>query len=134
MILPELPRQKKSKEADFGLRFREWMRENPQWSGAYELKQCATCLNFKAVKDHQIAALKLAKGSGLLWKIADDSRGVKPFDYFYLRGAGGYIVIKYTRCFVIIDVDIFIEEKEISFRKSLTIERALEIASYSTTI
>lgn len=129
-MLPPLNKLRKKKEADFGLFFRNWLRNNPQCSGAFELKQCDEYLPFSDVRDHQISALLSAKYSGLLWKIADDSRGVKPFDYFYLRDSSAYIVVKYNNAnfFCLIDVNVFILEKAKSRRRSLTALRASEIA------
>ena len=126
--LPELPKQRKKKEANFGLIFRAWIEKNPQISGAFELKQCEKSLPFSDVKDHQIASLRAVAGKGLLWKIADDSRGIKPFDYFYFRKAKAYIVIKFSDMFCLIDVNNFVLESFRDGRKSLTSERAKEIA------
>jgi len=125
-LLPELPRKNKRKEASFGLVFRRFMEHNPQMTGAFELKQCEKSLPFSAVKPHQIAALKAVKHRTLLWKIADDSRGIKPFDYFYLKRESAYIVIKYAERAYGIDIDDFIKEKG----KSLTEERAKVIHSF----
>jgi hypothetical protein len=131
MELPELPKVRNKKEADFGLQFRKWMKENPQMTGAFELKQTEGSLPFSSVKDHQLAALLAAKYKGLLWKIADDSKGVKPFDYFYLREACAYVVIKFPDVVCFIDVDDFILEKAKSIRRSLTSKRAKEMAVIS---
>ena len=128
MQLPELPKQREKREAGFGLTFRAWVEKNPQFSGAFELKQCNSSLPFADVKDHQIASLRAVAGKGLLWKIADDSRGIKPFDYFYFRKAKAYIVIKFTNVFCLVDVNDFVLESFKSKRKSLTSERAEEIA------
>lgn len=85
---------------------------------------------FSAVKDHQLDALVAATTTeGILYKIPDDSRGVKPFDMVYLKNSEGYVIIKYPGFFVIIKVHTFIHEKAMSSRKSLTIERAKNIAS-----
>lgn len=127
--MPPLPKKRKKREADFGLRFRKYIETHHFRSGAFELKQCTSSLPFSAVKDHQIAALKKVKYGKLFWKIADDSRGVKPFDYFFLNHASAYVVIKYIGFFCMIDIDAFVMEKGASKRKSLTGKRAKEIAS-----
>lgn len=129
-MLPSLPKTLKKKEANFGIRFRKWLEENPRISSAFELKQCGTSFAFNDLKDHQIAALLLVKSDkGLLWKIADDSRGVKPFDMFYLRDAPAYVVIKYVHSFSLIDIDTFLLEKKRSKRRSLTEVRAKLISN-----
>ncbi len=129
-MLPNLPRQVKKREADFGIRFRRWIEQNPRGSAAYELKQVeGPSMPFSDVQDHQIAALMMAKSKGgILWKIADDSCGQKPFDYFYLKKEPAYIVIKYPDFFCIIDVEAFVVERDKSTRKSLTDTRAREIS------
>ena len=121
------------REANFTLLFRHWLKANPLRSSAFELKQTRTdSINFNAVKEHQLIALQAAKGDhGLLYKIPDDAMGVKPCDMMYLRCSGAFVVIKYPRSFVLIDVDEFIIERDISIRKSLTEKRAKEIASYT---
>ena len=119
------------REAKFTLQFRHWLKKNPMMSGAFELKQSITnSLPFSAVREHQVDAL-LATNSdkGLLWKIPDDSISSKPYDLFYLRNAGAWVVIKYPDCFCIININLFLEEKTCSLRKSLTSSRAKEIAT-----
>lgn len=65
---------------------------------------------------------------GLIHKISDESRGHKPFDIVYLRLAAAYIVIKYPGFFCLISASAWGNEKRTSQRKSLTAERAKEIA------
>jgi hypothetical protein len=119
------------KEANFTILFRHWLKANPMYSGAFELKQTINALPFSDVKDHQIEALMAVKSSkGLLHKISDETRGIKPFDMFYLINADAFVVIKYPSFFVLIDPEDFVLERDIlSKRKSLTGKRAKEIAS-----
>lgn len=120
------------KEANFGPEFRSWLKANPMPTSCYELKQTTTPLPFSAVKEHQINALLASKlkGKGILYKIPDDSRGVKPFDFFFMNGVFAWVVIKYQKKgFVFIDVETFVLESERSKRKSLTWERAKQIAT-----
>lgn len=131
MNLPSLPRQLQKKEAAFGIKFRRWIEQNPRMSAAYELKQVrGSSMPFSAVEDHQIAALMTVKGKkGLLYKIPDDSRGAKPFDYFFLREEPAYIVIKYPEFFCMIDIETFLMESKRSKRRSLLGSRAQEIST-----
>jgi len=118
------------REAKFGLLFRHWLKaSNFSFSAAFELKQTTTdSLPFSDVKDHQLDALLAVRSRhGLLYKAPDDSLSTKPFDYFYLKNTASFIVIKYPKCFVVISVLAFIEEKKTSKRKSLTSKRAKEI-------
>ena len=125
------------REANFGQTFRSWIKSQPLYfpNGAvFELKQTTTnSIPFSDVQDHQIDALVASElnHNGLLYKIPDDSRGIKPYDMVYLRKTNAYIVIKYPKCFSVIPVMSFIEETSKSKRKSLTSERARDI-SYVT--
>lgn len=121
----------KKREADFGTLFRHWLKANPMISAAFELKQTKkTYISFSEVKDHQLEALQAAQSKqGILYKAPDDSRGIKPFDFFYLRNSLAFVVIKYKKFFVLIEVDEFIKEKKISKGKSLTEAKAKDIAS-----
>ena len=117
------------REAQFTLLFRHWvMAQDNLRSAAFELKQTASdSLPFDAVKDHQIAALMASK-SAFLYKIPDDSRGIKPYDLVYLNKAEAFVVIRYVDCFVLIEVEDFTLERDTSKRKSLTSDRAKQIA------
>ena len=117
-------------ESSFSTLFRHWVRSHPMPSAAFELKQTKTnSLPFSAVKEHQIDALLAASRRGLLYKAPDDSRGKKPFDFFYLSCVYSYVVIKYDDLFCLIDIERFIKEEKRSKRRSLTKERACEIAA-----
>lgn len=117
------------REAQFGLLFRAWLRAHPMRSAGFELKQTTSnSIPFSAVKEHQLDALLAVKHRSILYKAPDDSRGAKPFDYFYLNNAEAYIVIRYPKAFYIMDVNAFIVEKENSTVRSLTSERACAIS------
>ena len=120
----------KKREAQFTLLFRAWLKSKPFHSATLELKQTQSdSIPFNAVKPHQIHALLASQSErGLLYKIPDDSRGIKPCDMVYLQNVTGYVVIKYPKLFVLIKVDSFIKEQESSPRKSLTVTRACEMA------
>lgn len=121
------------REAKFQIVWNHWMsayghRLPPKT--VFELKQTRTnALAFDAVVEHQIDWLLAANSyQGVHYKIPDDSRGIKPFDGFYIREAFSIVVIKYPGQFSIIDIHTFLSEKKKSARKSLTKERAEEIA------
>lgn len=121
-------------EKDFQKEFNKWVKYKYEGSGAFELKICkGKSLPFNAVKDHQIDNLRIAKHSdkGLVYKIPDDSIGVKPFDSFKLVCVPSFVVIMFYKRgqkeFIMIDVDKYVEEVNNSERKSLTEDRAKEI-------
>lgn len=120
------------REAKFGQLFRAWLKANPMRNAAFELKQTTgVSLPFSDVQEHQIMALRAVKergGKGLLYKIPDDSRGIKPFDFVYLREAGAFIVIRFPKEFHIIDVDTFEACRAKCGRKSITSPMAREIS------
>jgi hypothetical protein len=120
------------REALFGRQFRAWLKDKNFPPAAFELKQTTrNTFPFKYVKEHQINALLAAsRAEGILYKAPDDSRGVKPFDFFYLRHAKAYVVIKYPRGFVLVTIKNFVEEAEVSIRGSMSYERALAICDF----
>lgn len=122
------------REAHFGNKFRAWLRSQKDFpSSAFELKQTTIdYIPFSDVQEHQVYALLASKTrEGILYKAPDDSRGVKPFDFFYLHKSCAFVVIKYPKSAEVIDIDVFLMEKERSTRKSLTSKRAQEISSFS---
>ncbi len=125
--LPQLPKQIQKKEAAFGIKLKKWMTENPRYSCALEVKYTSTnSLPFAEVKEEQLIygmAISSDKGA---WIRVIGSNG-EP-DYIWLRNTPSYIVIKYPKFFVLIGVETFILEKKRSTRKSLTDQRAKEIA------
>lgn len=121
----------KKREAEFTVYFRHWLKAHPMKSSAFELKQTTSdSLSFSAIQEHQIDALLACKSNqGFLYKISDDSRGTKPYDMIYFNNSDAFIVIKYLKFFVFIDVGVFLKERDSSKRKSLTSVRAKEIAT-----
>lgn len=117
----------KKREADFGVLFRHWIKANPRFSCAFELKQTsAKSIPFSALEEHQADYLQAIKGSkGVLIRV----QGVngEP-DYIYLRNHPACIVVKFPGEFSIIDIDAFMLEKKRSIRKSLTIDQAEKIS------
>lgn len=121
------------REASFTLLFRHWLRANPQISAAFELKQTQTdSISFSCLQEHQADALRAVKSrQGLLYKAPDDSRGVKPFDLFYLKDTPAFVVIKYPQSFYLIDIDTWLLESSRSKRRSLTSSRAEALSTVS---
>ncbi len=116
------------REARFTILFRHYLKAHPMGCAAFELKQTQTnSIPFSDVKEHQIDALMAVKRKGLLYKISDTSYDKKPFDMFFLKG-DAWVVIRYPSCFVIISAWTWDWESKRSERRSLTSERAREIA------
>ncbi len=122
----------KKREAQFGLKFRQWLKENPMKSALFELKQTTTGrLAYSAVKQHQIDWLRAAKSKyGALYKPMDFQGVQLPCDYLYVRKGGGWVVIRYPKVFCIIDVDEFIKARDSSKEKSLTEGLAVVISTH----
>jgi penicillin-binding protein-related factor A (putative recombinase) len=124
----------KKSEQKFTTYFQHWLKERVFVKGgvAFEIKHTRgkNLFPFSEVKDHQINALLAVKSvKGLVYKISDSAIGFKPFDCFMMRECESYIVIKYPNFFCLINPENFIQEKERTNRKSLTSERAKEIAN-----
>jgi len=131
------------KEKEMQTLFGKYLQSNPPIkSETYELKICRSkSLLFNAVKKHQIEGLINAT-RGLYHKISDSPifagsktrfTKPKPFDCLYLKHIIGYVVILFYKPWkpkitYIIDIYSFLNEKKKSDRKSLTEDRAKEIA------
>lgn len=128
MELPELPKQNKKKEADFGVKFRHIIeKKNPNKDYAFELKHTRgkKTFPFSEVKEKQIVwANKIKKGAF----IRVIGMNGEP-DYIWMKGRQTYVVIKYPKNHYIITMESFIKEKEMTINsKSLTEKRASEIS------
>lgn len=115
-------------ESKFGLLFRHWLKANPRYSSSFELKQTSTnSIPFRCVEEHQLNYARAIKSDkGVLIRV--QGTGGEP-DYVYLRNTPSYIVIKYPKCFCLIDPDTFILERGRSKTKSLSCGRAKDIAT-----
>ncbi len=90
-------------------------------------------LNFDLVKEHQETALYRVKHGSFNHKIADNSYSPLPFDLFHLVQQPAYVVIFWAeyrgdKRISIIDIDMWLQEKQDSKRKSLTYDRACQIS------
>lgn len=124
-------------ESDFQTLFTKYVRQNwSDGSAAFELKITKTgSLPFTRLEDHQVEALKKSKHKTLFHKISDMSLNAKPFDCFVLQDSLAYVVILFyeegkEKVAYLIDIDEFVKESELSMRRSLTEERARQIAHY----
>lgn len=122
----------KKNEASFTTKFSHWARHNLRAPAMVEVKHAKDkALPFSAVKDHQRAWLLAGIGVDTKpYKISDESAGFKPCDLVLFGLMDAWVVVKYPKSFVVIDIEKFLEEEKQSDRKSLTEERAGEIANY----
>ena len=123
----------KKREADFGVLFRHWIKANPRYSCALELKQTeGNYIPFECLPQHQIDyLLAINSDKGVLVRV----QGIngEP-DYIYLRNEPAYVFVKYPGEFHGIAISQWVDEKERSYkakRRSLTAARAREIAIVS---
>lgn len=119
------------KEAKFQTKFNHWVKSIFKDTACFELKQTTEdSLPFSDVQPHQAEALYNAKHGIVVHKIPDCGFQ-NPFDSFCISRELAFVVICYPGFFCLIDIDKFIEERDVlSARKSLTSERAREIADY----
>lgn len=124
-------------EADFQTKFTRWAKNNFKDTAVFELKFSKTLsIPFSAVKDHQIANLLSAKHRQISYKIPDVGYDQKPFDCFCIARAKAYVVLMYYNSknkkeFYMFDIDEFVHLKETHHRKSLTLEEAQSLASFT---
>ncbi len=116
------------REAQFGLLVRAWLRANPMYTCALELKQTTgSSIPFSDVAQAQLDyARAIQSDHGVCIRVVGFNG--EP-DYIYLRQQPVFFVIRFPHCFMLILSDIFESEKSISKRKSLTEKRAKEIAT-----
>ena len=136
VMLPLLPKKNKHREVDFGTKvFKPWVHNNihlfkKTHGGTFELKQTETdSLPFSHVEDPQIDASLTVKWGEKGYLIRNLTGTVGAPDYSLYYNSPAWIVIKYPNGFVLIDIETFLEEKKRSKRKSLTWQRACEIAT-----
>jgi hypothetical protein len=95
----------------------------------YEVKQTTTdSIPFSNVPDHQINSLIAAQEEGISHKYSDADPRIKPCDGSNNPPLPGYIIIKYPKAFVLITVNNFIHARIANRKKSLTFEKACDIA------
>ncbi len=117
-------------ESKSAIIFRHWIMANPSFTYSLETKDTrgSESFPFSEVSQAQLdfgLAIKHSK-KGVLIRTQATVEGVP--DYIYLKNEPARIAIKYPKGFVLIDVETFIQEKARSRRKSLTWDRAKEIA------
>ena len=115
------------READFSIRFRHWLRANPQASAPFEIKQTTTSsISFSVLKNSQINYLRAAASDkGILIRCPG---GTGEPDYCYYRNAPSFVVIRYPNAFCIIGIREFLAEKQRSRYDYLSMSRAFDIA------
>jgi len=113
-------------EKQFQMEFKKWLAKNPpETTEVHELKLVKTG-NFPihqwiTKNPHQARGLMGSKKNGCYHKLSDMSRGLKPFDSFFIKGAKAYLVVYFNKQeqFVFIDIDVAISltktHKTISF-------------------
>lgn len=120
----------KKREAKFQTTLNHYVRYR-EIHGAFELKQTTTdSIPFDDVKEHQLRGLRAFRKAGLVWKLSDQDQRQKPFDSLHVPPMEAYVVIKFPSICVFIPIMIFLWEKKKSKRKSLTVEKAMELAVY----
>lgn len=126
--MPPLPKQNKTKEADFGIDFRKWWEKNPM-RGEFELKDTRGKLVFyfsELSYDQEVVCNKAISRKGVLIRRSSGTAGGA--DYSGLVESPYWVVINYPDGFCIIGFETLLLERDRSKRKSLTWDRAKEIS------
>ncbi len=120
------------KESSYTADIMAYMRNKRKETCAFEIKVCqkGNIIAFSRLEIHQKHSLLTTKHASMVYKISDQSMGYKPYDCFSFYKAPAYVIVGFDRCFVGIDIDVWLDEEKNSIRKSLTAARALEIASF----
>lgn len=116
-------------EKDFQSLLTKWLKQNAEYSSAYELKITkGNTLPFSRIAEHQLTALYKAKHNILVHKISDLGIGTYlPFDCFTLVKSKAYLVIMFYKprakhiCYAI-DIDDVLKLK--NKKRSITEEDA----------
>lgn len=127
--LPNLPAARDAAEAAFGIEFRHYIEKyHPLHDSTFELKHThgATSIVFSAVESSQIAWAVKIEQKGALARVSGTTG--EP-DYWWLKGAYAFIVVRYPSFWCMIRASEWVRERDRSKRKSLTEERARVIAS-----
>ena len=127
------------REKDIQSLFTKWVRQNYKESAAWELKVCkqGRALAYTAFQPQQIPSLLKAKHECIYKKLSDMDPSLKPFDALQICRSKAYVVVVWYKPYCLkeavwLDIDAFVHEQETSQRKSLTQERARQIAEKVT--
>ena len=106
MELPELPKQKKKREASITPAVLAWFRKNYPSTCLIEIKYSRTrSIAEKAVLPHQKQALMCACSDiGVTHKLTDEARRQQPCDAFHIVKAEGLVVACFKRtgtCYIV---------------------------------
>ena len=127
--MPDLPKQNKHKEMDFGVWLKNYTMKNPHSvTTGLECKQTTDkdSISFSVVTPQQVAFGMGAKSSKGVWIRVQGLNGEQ--DYIFMVNSPSYVVIRYPKIVCWIDIETFILERDRSKRKSLTSSRATEIS------
>ena len=92
--------------------FNQYLREK-RLHGYYELKQTsADSFPFSKIETNQYEGLQATKKEGLVWKLSDEDRRLKPCDTLCIPPLPSYIVIKFEDAFYFIDIDDIVAMRE----------------------
>lgn len=118
-------------ECDLYPLFSHYIRDNwKRGSAVFELKICKkNRIPLNALEVHQLRALKMtSSGTGIYYKLSDQSMGQKPWDSFFLSEVPAYVVV----CFYKVgDYPVYFipVDKWVSDDKSFTEDECMKIAA-----
>lgn len=134
MKLPDLPKQNKKPEADFGIRFRKWWLSKGK-NAPYEMKDTRGTDSFpfnELSPEQEAFGLACQTDKGVLIRVEKGTIGAP--DYVGFKNSIYYIVIHFKSGTEIITINNFIRCRDTCGRKSLTYNQAKHISSLSIKI
>lgn len=107
----------------------KFLKQNKMYCN-WEIKQTTSdSIAFNAISDHQVESLLAAQDEGITWKYSDADSRIKPFDGSTNPPLIGYVIIKFPKAVTYITINNFVHCRDTIKRKSLTFEKACDIAN-----
>ena len=99
--------------------------------GHYEVKQTRTdSISFNCLEQVQEESLPGLEENHMYHKYSDADPRQKVCDFSVIPPLPAYVIIKFPKIATFIRIDDFLQEKKVSERKSLTVQRAKELAEW----
>jgi len=124
----------KKSEATQHSKISAWIRyfmEKYEQNVKVELKHSRgkTSMPYDCFEEHQLPDLiSFQNGAAFIYKFPDTGYERKPVDFLGARGGVSFVAVRFPKVITIINIDRWLAEEAKLERKSITVERAEEIA------